>query len=33
MSSLKSLLETGRTLTENWYQEKLKREAKQARQQ
>jgi uncharacterized protein YndB with AHSA1/START domain len=33
MSSLKSLLETGRTLTANWYQEKLKREAKQARQQ
>ncbi len=33
LSSLKSLLETGRTLTANWYQEKLKREARQARQQ
>lgn len=28
LSSLKSLLETGRTLSAFWYQEKLKREAK-----
>jgi|SRR3972149_112192 len=32
LSSLKSMLETGRTLQAHWYQEKLKREAKQVRQ-
>lgn len=31
LSSLKSLLETGRALHAHWYQEKLKREAKQVR--